>query len=73
MLSSVLRSARAVRVNIAVMRAFVALRREAALHGDLVRRLDELPDDGRERIGFHRETEIPPPRRQARAGRRGAG
>lgn len=42
MLSSVLRSARAVRANIAIMRAFVDLRRAASLHADLARRLDTL-------------------------------
>lgn len=44
MLSSVLRSARAVRVNIEIMRAFVRLRRMASEHHDLARRLDELED-----------------------------
>ena len=42
MLSSVLGSERAVRVNIEIMRAFVRLRRVIATHADLVRRLDEL-------------------------------
>ena len=42
MLSSVLRSPRAVRVNIEIMRAFVRLRRLLATHADLARRLDEL-------------------------------
>lgn len=42
MLSSVLHSARAVRANIAIMRAFVELRRAASLHADLARRLDTL-------------------------------
>lgn len=42
MLSSVLKSPRAVVVNIDIMRAFVQLRRMAAEHGDLTRRLDEL-------------------------------
>jgi hypothetical protein len=42
MLSSVLRSARAVEVNIAIMRAFVQLRRLLASHEDLSRRLDDL-------------------------------
>jgi len=42
MLSSVLRSERAVQVNIAIMRAFVRLREMLASHADLARRLDEL-------------------------------
>lgn len=42
MLSSVLRSRRAVQVNIAIMRAFVRLREILATHKDLARRLDEL-------------------------------
>lgn len=42
MLSSVLRSPRAVQVNIAIMRAFVKLRELLASHRDLARRLDEM-------------------------------
>lgn len=42
MLSSVLRSRRAVAVNIEIMRAFVRFRRSLATHADLARRLDEL-------------------------------
>ncbi len=42
MLSSVLRSERAVRVNIEIMRAFIRLRRMAIDHKDLSRRLDAL-------------------------------
>ena len=42
MLSSVLRSKRAVMVNIAIMRVFVRIRRLMGEHKDLVRRLDEL-------------------------------
>ncbi len=42
MLSSVLRSPRAVQVNIEVMRAFVRLRGILAAHKDLAQRLDEL-------------------------------
>lgn len=41
MLSSVLRSPRAVQVNIAIMRAFVRLREILATHKDLARKLDE--------------------------------
>jgi len=42
MLSSVLRSPRAVQVNIDIMRAFVELRRYALTHEDLNRKLDSL-------------------------------
>lgn len=42
MLSSVLKSRRAVQVNIAIMRAFVKLREMIASHRDLTRRLAEL-------------------------------
>ena len=42
MLSSVLRSQRAVAVNIEIMRAFVRLRQMMSTQADLVRRLDEL-------------------------------
>jgi hypothetical protein len=42
MLSGVLRSRRAVLVNIEIMRAFVRLRRAVADNAALARRLDEL-------------------------------
>ena len=42
MLSSVLRSGRAVQVNIAIMRTFVQLRRMLASHADLARKLEAL-------------------------------
>jgi hypothetical protein len=42
MLSSVLRSRRAVQVNIEIMRAFVKLREMLASNVELARRLDEL-------------------------------
>jgi phage regulator Rha-like protein len=42
MLSSVLHSERAVRVNIEIMRAFVRLRRILATNADLARKLEEL-------------------------------
>ena len=48
MLSSVLRSPRAVRVNVEIMRAFVRLRQLLASHADLARRLDELERKCRE-------------------------
>jgi hypothetical protein len=42
MLASVLRSQRAVQVNVAIMRAFVHMRRFLATHSDLARKIDEL-------------------------------
>ncbi len=42
MLSCVLRSRRAVQVNIAIMRAFVKLREMISTHKDLAKRLDDL-------------------------------
>lgn len=42
MLSSVLRSDRAIQVNIAIMRAFVRLRGLLASHEELAKKLDEL-------------------------------
>ena len=51
MLSSVLRSARAIEVNIAIMRAFVRLREILATHKELARKLDEIE----KRLGQHDE------------------
>jgi hypothetical protein len=42
MLSSVLKTRRAVLVNIVIMRAFVKLRAMLATHGDVLRKLEEL-------------------------------
>jgi hypothetical protein len=54
MLSSVLRSPRAVAVNVEIMRAFVRLRRVAISHADLARRLKRLEAhyDARFRVVF---------------------
>jgi hypothetical protein len=83
MLSSVLRSERAVAVNIEIMRAFVRLRTMLAAHADLARRLDELEQryDAQFRDVFEAIRELmrppdPPPRqigfraRRARYGSR---
>lgn len=51
MLSSVLRSKRAVRVNVEIMRAFVRLRQVLAISGELAQRLDELEA----KVGKHDE------------------
>jgi len=70
MLSSVLRSPRAVRVNIEIMRTFVRLRMMLGSHADLARRLDDLEKkyDSQFRIVFDaiRELMTPPepPRRR---------
>ncbi len=42
MLSSVLKSPRAIQMNIHIMRAFVAMRKYAITHEDLAKRIDEL-------------------------------
>ncbi len=42
MLSSVLTSKRAVKVNVEIMRAFVRMRQIVAAHADLARKLDAL-------------------------------
>jgi hypothetical protein len=42
MLSSVLKSERAVQVNVTIMRTFVKIRSPLGSHADLIRRLDEL-------------------------------
>jgi phage regulator Rha-like protein len=49
MLSSVLRSQRAVEVNIAIMRAFVRIRQMLSAHKDLAERLDKLQRQMRDR------------------------
>lgn len=53
MLSSVLRSRRAIQVNIAIMRAFVKLRETLTLHKDLAKKLEEL-----ERKIIHHDAQI---------------
>ncbi len=64
MLSSVLRSKRAVLVNIEIMRAFVRLRRMLASHADPQRRLDDLERkyDAKFKVVFEaiRQLMIPP-------------
>ena len=64
MLSSVLRSERAVRVNIEIMRAFVQLRQMLSSHADLARKLAALERkyDAQFRVVFDaiRELMAPP-------------
>jgi len=63
MLSSVLRSKGAIRVNVEIMRAFVRLRRMLAPHKELARRLDELElrYDGKFKIVFEAIRELMEP------------
>jgi hypothetical protein len=71
MLSSVLRSKRAVSVNIEIMRAFVRLREILAGNAEMARRLDELEKkyDGQFRVVFDaiRQLMAPPPAPPKRA------
>jgi DNA-binding transcriptional MerR regulator len=79
MLSGVLRSRTAVAVNIAIMRAFVELRRAATSYAAIERRLTELEHESKQRLGKHDEqlAELfealrllisPPPRPKRRVG-----
>ncbi len=72
MLSSVLRSTRAVLVNIEIMRAFVRLREMMGTHKDLVRKLEELEKkyDAQFKVVFDaiRELMKPPERQVKRIG-----
>lgn len=72
MLSSVLRSQRAVLVNVEIMRAFVRLRQMLAAHADLQRRLDELENryDAKFKFVFEaiRQLMEPPPKPRKRIG-----
>src|SRR5258706_16050514 len=63
MLSTVLRSERAVLVNVEIMRAFVRLRRMLAAHADLARKLDELEEkyDAQFRVVFDAIRELMEP------------
>jgi ORF6N domain len=68
MLSSVLRSPRAVRANIAIMRAFVRLRQVLASHSHLARKLEELEEkyDTQFTVVFEAIRELMTPRSPAR-------
>jgi hypothetical protein len=72
MLSSVLRSKRAVQVNIEIMRAFVRLRRMLASHKDLAQKLEELEGkyDAQFKVIFDaiRELMAPPEPKRRRIG-----
>ena len=69
MLSSVLRSDRAIQVNIAIMRAFVRLRQMLASHADLAHKLEEMEQkyDGQFRLVFDAIRQLmTPPAKPAR-------
>ena len=72
MLSSVLRSKRAIQVNVEIMRAFVRLRQMLASHADLARKLDALEKkyDAQFRVVFDaiRELMTPPKPNRRRIG-----
>jgi hypothetical protein len=72
MLSSVLRSQRAVEVNIAIMRAFVKLREILVTNRDLARRLNQMEKkyDGQFKLVFDaiREMMKPPERPRRKIG-----
>lgn len=76
MLSSVLRSPRAIQVNIEIMRAFVSLRAMVVAHHDLARKLDVLERkyDGQFKVVFEalREIMAPPVAKRRKIGFRGA-
>jgi hypothetical protein len=79
MLSGVLRSERAVAVNIAIMRAFVELRRAAASYSAIEKRIETLERETRAKLGQHdqqlneifkalRQLISPPPRPRHKVG-----
>lgn len=53
MLSSILRSEKAVLVNIAIMRAFVEIRKTISLQSNISQQIMELKNDLEERLGEH--------------------
>ena len=66
MLSSVLRSPRAIQVNVGIMRAFVKLRQMLASHRELAQKLEELEKkyDAQFRVVFEAIQDLlrqPPP------------
>jgi hypothetical protein len=76
MLSSVLRSSRAIRFNVEIMRAFVRLRQLLASHADLARRVEALEKkyDAQIKVVFDaikKLMEPPPVKPKGRIGFRG--
>ena len=79
MLSGVLRSKRAVAVNVEIMRAFVELRRAATSYAAIEKRLKEFEREAKAKLGQHdqqldqiflalRQLISPPPRPKRRVG-----
>ena len=79
MLSGVLRSKRAIAVNVEIMRAFVELRRAAAASTEIEAKLEDLERETGKRLGEHdrqlaqifqalRQLISPPPRPKRRIG-----
>jgi uncharacterized sporulation protein YeaH/YhbH (DUF444 family) len=79
MLSGVLRSERAITVNIEIMRAFVELRRAATSYTAIEKRLEEIEREASAKLGEHdeqlrqifkalRQLIAPPPRPKRRVG-----
>jgi hypothetical protein len=79
MLSGVLRSKRAVAVNLEIMRAFIELRRAASSYAAIEKRLEELEQETTAKLGQHdrqltqifqalRQLISPPPRPKRRVG-----
>lgn len=68
MLSSVLKSERAIQVNISIMRAFALLRSMLASHADLARKLEALERkyDGQFRVVFEAIRDLMEPRTPAK-------
>jgi len=73
MLSSVLRSERAVRVNVEIMRTFVRLRQLLATHADLTRKLEALEKkyDAHFQVVFEAIRQLMAPPREPKKGRIG--
>jgi len=53
MLANVLKSKRAIRMSIAIVRAFISLKQLVVRHKDLAERLEELRKEIHERLGEH--------------------
>jgi phage regulator Rha-like protein len=53
MLASVLNSDRAIKMNIAIVRAFISLKQLATQHKDFARQLEQLRNELYERLGEH--------------------
>ena len=73
MLSSVLRSERAMRVNVEIMRAFVQLRQMLSSHADLARKLAALEKkyDAQFKVVFDAIRELTAPPEPSKKGRIG--